>query len=55
MNYRFPRSLSDAFPQERAVAVEIYRSPSSGMSLLVLAACVIGACLLAGVLIGAYK
>jgi len=37
------------------VAIEIYRSPSSGLWLLVLAACVLGACLLAGVLIGAYK
>ena len=28
MNYRFPRSLAEAFPVERAYAVEIYRSPS---------------------------
>jgi zinc transporter ZupT len=54
-NMRFPRSLSEAFPQERAVAVEIYRSPARGLSLLVVAACVSGLCLLVGILIGAYK
>lgn len=27
---RYPRSLSDAFPQERAYSVEVYRKPRGG-------------------------